>query len=170
MNLLKTNWRVIYAATAKLLPQSVYFRPARAIRAFFARRICASVGEGVNIEKGATFGEYTTIGDRSGIGVNCELHGEVHIGDDVMMAPECVFYTRNHKVDRIDVPMNKQGATESKSITIGNDVWIGRRSMFMPGVSVGNHSIVAAGTVVTKSFPQNSVIGGVPARLIKTRV
>ena len=80
------------------------------------------------------------------------------------------LYTRNHKVDRIDVPMNKQGATESKSITIGNDVWIGRRSMFMPGVSVGNHSIVAAGTVVTKSFPQNSVIGGVPARLIKTRV
>lgn len=169
MSIPKAIWRIVYAATAKLLPQSVYFRPACAIRVFFARRICGYVGKNVNIEKGATFGEHTTIGDRSGIGVNCELHGEIHIGDDVMMAPECVFYTCNHATESIDIPMNKQGVTDSKPVTIGNDVWIGRRVMFMPGVSIGDHSVIAAGTIVTKSFPSNSVIGGVPSKLIKIR-
>lgn len=169
MSISKTIWRVVYAATAKLLPQNVYFRPARIVRRYFARKICLSVGSEVNIERGATFGELTTIGDRSGIGLNCELHGEVRIGNDVMMAPECVFYTVNHNNDRIDIPMNQQGNADAAAIAIGNDVWIGRRAMFMPGVSIGDHCIVAAGAVVTKSFPPFSVLGGVPAKCIKRR-
>ena len=84
-------WRIAYAASAKLLPQSTYSKFSRRMRGFFARRICASVGEDVNIERGATFGSLIVIGDRSGIGVDCELHGEIYIGNDVMMAPECVF-------------------------------------------------------------------------------
>lgn len=162
-------WRVLYAGTAKLLPQSIYCPPARVLRGFFARRICASAGKGINVERGATFAAPVTIGDRSGIGVNCELHGEVHIGDDVMMAPECCFYTRNHRTDRLDVPMGQQGETDPAPITIGNDVWIGRRAMFMPGVEVGDHCIVAAGAVVTKSFPPYTVLGGVPAKAIGSR-
>ena len=160
MSVGKTIWRVTYAATAKLLPQSAHFHPARTLRGFFARRICTSVGCDVNVERGATFGELVTIGDRSGIGVNCELHGEVHIGSDVMMAPECVFYTVNHETSRTDVPMRQQGTTDSKPIVVGNDVWLGRRVMVMPGVTIGNHCIVAAGAVVTKSFPDYSVLGG----------
>ena len=162
-------WRIVYAATAKLLPQSVYFRPARSLRGFFARRICMSVGSDVNVERGATFGEFLTIGDRSGLGVNCELHGEIHIGNDVMMAPECIFYTVNHKTSRVDIPMCRQGIEDSRPIIVGNDVWFGRRVMVMPGVTIGDHSIVAAGAVVTKSFPSYSIIGGVPAREIKRR-
>lgn len=170
MNVIKNVWRVVYAATVKiLLPQNIYCYPARILRAFFARRICSSVGKDVNIERGATFGILATIGDHSGIGANCELHGEVHIGNDVMMAPECVFYTVNHKSDRIDIPMNQQGNMSSEAITIGNDVWIGRRAIFMPGVSIGDHCIVAAGAVVTKSFPPYSVLGGVPAKCLKKR-
>lgn len=162
-------WRVLYAATAKLLPQSTYCPPARALRGFFARCICASAGRDINVERGATFGPLCSIGDRSGIGVRCELYGEVRIGDDVMMAPECCFYTRNHRTDRIDVPMGQQGDTEPEPIRIGNDVWIGRRAMFMPGVEVGDHCIVAAGAVVTKSFPPYTVLGGVPAEVIGSR-
>lgn len=159
-NLTRNIWRVVYAATVKLLPQSAYCPPAKALRGFFARRICMSAGRDINIDRGATFSSLVTIGDRSGIGMNSELHGEVRIGDDVMMAPECCFYTRNHRSDRLDVPMGLQGETEPRPITIGDDVWIGRRVMFMPGVTIGDHCIVAAGAVVTKSFPPYTVLGG----------
>ena len=162
-------WRVAYAATAKLLPQSCYCKPAAHIRGFFARRICESVGKGINIERGATFAASVTIGDDSGIGKDCELHGEVHIGNHVMMAAECVFYTRNHETSRLDVPMIKQGETEPKAIYVGDDVWLGRRVMVMPGVHIGEHSIIAAGAVVTKDVPPYSIMGGVPARVVGSR-
>lgn len=162
-------WRVAYAATAKLLPQSCYCKPAMYMRAFFARRICASAGKDVNIDKGATFAVDVTIGDESGIGKDCELHGEVHIGDHVMMAPECVFYTRNHETSRLDVPMGKQGETKPEAIYVGNDVWFGRRVMVMPGVHIGDGCIIAAGAVVTKDIPAFSIAGGVPAKVIGSR-
>lgn len=162
-------WRVLYAGTAKLLPQSSYSKASKTLRAFFARRICDSVGKDVNIERGATFGALTTIGHRSGIGVNCELHGEIHIGNDVMMAPECVFYTRNHLSSSVEIPMRQQGDSELKPIYVGDDVWFGRRAMIMPGVTIGDGCIVAAGAVVTKSFPPYTVLAGVPARPVKSR-
>ena len=163
-------WRVAYAATAKLLPQSCYCKPAMRVRGFFARRICESVGEWVNIERGATFAVGVTIGNGSGIGKDCELHGEVHIGENVMMAPECVFYTRNHETSRLDIPMGKQGETVPKAIYVGDDVWFGRRVMVMPGVHIGEHSIIAAGAVVTKDVPPFSIVGGVPAKVIGSRL
>lgn len=167
--MIKKIWRVLYAATAKLLPQSTYCPPARALRGFFGRHICVSTGRDINIERGATFGPQCSVGDRSGIGVRCELYGEVHVGNDVMMAPECCFYTVNHETGRTDIPMREQGDTEARPIMIGNDVWIGRRVMVMPGVTIGDHSIIAAGAVVTKSIPPYSVVGGVPAKVLKTR-
>lgn len=167
---IRNLWRVAYAATAKLLPQSCYCKPAMCIRGFFARRICESAGKGINIERGATFATSVTIGDDSGIGKDCELHGEVHIGNHVMMAAECVFYTRNHESSRTDVPMNQQGETVPRPIFVGDDVWLGRRVMVMPGVRIGEHSIVAAGAVVTKDVPPFSIVGGVPARVIESRL
>lgn len=162
-------WRVFYAATAKWLPQSTHSKTAMKIRGFFARRICASVGSKINIEKGATFGNRTWIGNQSGIGVNCELHGEVHLGDNVMMAPECVFYTRNHAFDRTDIPMCEQGEQEERPIVVEDDVWFGRRSIIMPGVHIGQGCIVGAASVVTKDIPPYSIVGGVPATIIRAR-
>lgn len=163
-------WRVLYAGTAKLLPRSTHSSVSRRIRGFFARRICASVGKDVNIERGATFGRLLTIGDRSGVGVDCELRGEVHLGNDVMMAPECCFYTVNHEVSRCDIPMREQGDAEAEPIYVGDDVWFGRRAMVMPGVRIGDGCIIAAGAVVTKDIPSFSIAGGVPARIIGSRV
>lgn len=162
-------WRVVYAATAKWLPENLHFPPSKAIRQFFARRVCASAGKNLDIEKGSTFTSRVTIGDRSGIGRHCELHGEVHIGNDVMMAPECVFYSVNHETSNTEVPMNAQGETDVRPIHIGNDVWLGRRVMVMPGVTIGDGCIIAAGAVVTKDIPSYSVAGGVPARIIESR-
>ena len=167
---IRNLWRVAYAATAKLLPQSCYCKPAMCVRGFFARRICESAGKGLNVERGATFTTSVTIGDDSGIGKDCELHGEVHIGNHVMMAAECVFYTRNHEFARIDVPMNQQGETEAKPIYIGDDVWLGRRVMVMPGVHIGEGCIIAAGAVVTKDVPAFSIVAGVPAKVIGSRL
>lgn len=168
-NNLKILWRILYSATAKLLPQSTYCAPAKYLRAFFAHRICANAGKRLNIERGATFGSKVSIGDNSGIGVNCELHGEVNIGNNVLMAPECIFYTVNHEFSKVDVPIGTQGDSNMEPINVGNDVWFGRRVMVMPGVSIGDHSIVAAGSVVTRDVPPYSIVGGAPARVIKKR-
>ncbi|MBM6998827.1 acyltransferase [bacterium] len=156
----RNMWRVAYAALVKWWPQSLWCMPADRARAFFARRICDEVGEHIGIERNATFSSRVTIGDDSSIGRDCELHGEVHIGSHVMMAPECVFYTVNHKHDRTDIPMGVQGDTEPVPIWVGNDVWFGRRVMVMPGVHIGDHCILAAGAVVTKDIPAYSIAGG----------
>jgi maltose O-acetyltransferase len=153
-------WRVAYAALVKWWPQSLWFKPADKARTFFAKRVCEEIGDRVNIERNATFSILVTIGNDSGIGRDCELHGEVHIGNQVIMAPECVFYTVNHKHDCIDVPIGAQGDTEPAPIWVGDDVWFGRRVMVMPGVHIGNHCILAAGAVVTRDIPDYSIAGG----------
>ena len=65
--------------------------------------------------------------------------------------------------------MRVQGASDSRPITIDNDVWIGLRAMIMPGVTIGDHAIVAAGSVVTKDVPEWAIVGGNPAKIIKSR-
>ena len=74
-----------------------------------------------------------------------------------MMGPEVVIYTSGHRYDRTDIPMMEQGGTEPEPVTIGNDVWIGRRAMIMPGVHIGDGCVVGAGAVVTKDIPPYSV-------------
>lgn len=86
-----------------------------------------------------------------------------------MMGPEVVIYTSGHKHDSVDAPMMDQGMEAVKPVTIGNDVWIGRRVMIMPGVTIGNGVIIGAGAVVTKNVLDNVVVGGVPAKIIKNR-
>lgn len=162
-------WRVLYASTAKWLPRSCYSDMSRKARGFFAKRILCKAGRGINIEHGATFGDEVELGDYSGIGYRCELHGPVIIGSHVMMGPEVVAYTRNHVFDRVDIPMDTQGSSKSKPIIIEDDCWIGRRAIIMPGVVIGAHSVIAAGAVVTKSVPPFSVWGGVPAEHLKWR-
>jgi acetyltransferase-like isoleucine patch superfamily enzyme len=71
--------------------------------------------------------------------------------------------------DKLDEPIRLQGVTR-KGIRIGNNCWIGSKVTILDGVTIGDGCILAAGTVVTKSFPANSIIGGVPAKIIKSRV
>ena len=110
------------------------------------------------------------IGDNSGIGIRCEIYGPVKIGRDVMMGPDVVCYTSGHRFDRTDITMIEQGSSEPEPISIGNDVWIGRRVMIMPGVNIGDGCVIGAGAVVTKDIPPYSVVGGVPAKIIKSRL
>lgn len=129
----------------------------------------AKQGVNTNIEHGARFAIGCELGDYSGIGVDCFLHGKVKIGNDVIRGPECVFYTVNHRTDRIDVPIRVQGHLPEQPITVGDDVWIGTRVTVLPGVHIGSHSIIAAGAVVTKDVPEYAIVGGVPAKVLKIR-
>lgn len=158
---------VVYQLTAQWLPHHLSF--ARALRRLCARCIAKKVGKNVNIEKGAHFTPDLVIGDNSGVGINAEMNGPVTIGKDVMMGPEVIVYTSSHAHSRIDIPMMEQGFEEPKPVTIGNDVWIGRRAMIMPGVTIGDGCIIAAGAVVTRSTPPYTMVAGVPAKVVKNR-
>lgn len=155
----KKIFYILYCILAKWLPESRKLKIAKALRVRFAREVI-DCGDKCNIEKGAIFTPGIKIGSRSGIGINCEIYGKVSIGNDVMMGPECIVYTQNHKHSFINVPMIEQGYEEIKPVHIEDDVWIGRRVIIMPGVSIGKGTIIAAGAVVTKSTPRYSVVGG----------
>lgn len=135
-----------------------------------ARMIGAKLGRNVNIEHGADFDSGLIIGDNSSLGIDAEAHGPIRIGRDVMMGPECAILTRNHAHGRVDIPMIEQGYEEYRPVTIGDDVWIGRRVIILPGVTVGNGAIIAAGAVVADDVEPYSIVGGVPAKTIKKRV
>lgn len=161
--------RGLYCMLAKLLPRSRRFPPAKKLRGGVARLMGCKLGRDVNIEHGAEFDSRLVVGDRSSVGIDSECFGPVTIGRDVMMGPDCVVLTRNHRHDRVDVPMIEQGYEDYRPVTIEDDVWIGRRVTILPGVNVGARSILSAGAVVTKDVEPYSVVGGVPARLIKKR-
>lgn len=140
------------------------------------RQMCAKLilgdkcGEWVNIEKGVHFGDGLTIGSGSGLGANCKIPSDVVIGENVMVGEDTMMFTINHRTDRTDVPIGTQGSTESRPIIIGNDVWIGVRTIILPGVHIGNGCVIGAGAVVTKDVPDYEIWGGNPAHFLKSRL
>lgn len=120
--------------------------------------------------KASRFNKNIHLGDHSGIGKNCHIGGNTYIGNHVMMGPEVVIYTQNHCMDRTDITMDKQGFQPSKPVHIGDDVWLGRRVMIMPGVTIGDGCVIGAGAVVAKDIPPYSVAVGNPVRIIKSRL
>ena len=89
------------------------------------------------------------------------------IGNDVLIGAGVHAYVNNHRYDRPDLTIAEQGYYPSEDVVVENDVWIGANSVLLPGVRVGRHSVIAAGSVVTKSVPPYTVYGGVPARKLK---
>lgn len=159
----------LYYHFARHLPSSVESAPSMKVRYILAKGFLQNCGENVNIEHGARFDQNLRIGNNSGIGVNCVCGGLLSVGDNVMMGPECVMLPHFHSFDRLDIPMCQQGFQESQPIRIGNDVWIGTRVIIMPGVVIGDHSIIGAGAVVTKDVPEYAIVGGCPAKIIRMR-
>jgi acetyltransferase-like isoleucine patch superfamily enzyme len=128
-----------------------------------------------SIGQDSTIEDYTTvnngvgavhIGDRTRIGLGCVLIGPVTVGNDIMFAQHIVASGLNHGYQDISLPISRQ-AVETKEIIIEDEVWIGANSVITAGVTIGKHSVVAGGSVVTKSVPPYSVVGGNPAKVLR---
>jgi maltose O-acetyltransferase len=89
---------------------------------------------------------------------------KVTLGDRVFVAPNVQFYAATHP---IEAKPRGEFWEFGKSITIGDDVWIGGSSVICPGVTIGDRVVIGAGSVVTKSFPEDVVIAGNPAKIIR---
>ena len=165
----RSLFRRLYYGIGIHLKSSVQSERAKKIRYWMAKEFVEQCGTNVNFEKGAKFNPELSIGDNSGVGVNCELSGKIVIGKDVMMGPNCVMRTYSHRHDRIDIPMSEQGFEEEKVMYIGDDVWIGTNVIILPGVNIGSHCIIGAGAVVTKDVPDYAIVGGSPAKVIRMR-
>jgi len=139
-----------------------------------------ALGRNVTIARGATLtctgvlaelGDGITIGDYSAVGAGSFLGGQggIRIGRDVIMGPGVRLFSENHNYAEIDQPIRAQGQTRA-AVTIDNDCWIGGGVTILAGVTIGQGSVVAAGAVVTRDVPEYSLAGGVPARVLKSRL
>lgn len=176
---MKVFWKILLHTFGDMLPDSYFsikignkqirFKSGFIFRRFCAKHIIRECGKEVNIERFTHFSTDIHLGDYSGIGNRCEIPSKTYIGNYVMMGPEVVIYSSNHKMDNNGIPMCKQGFQEVKPVHIGNDVWLGRRVMIMPGVTIGDGCVIGAGAVVAKDIPPYSVAVGNPARVVKIR-
>lgn len=116
-------------------------------------------------------GEGLIIGDNVGISPNAliSIRGEVKIGNETIIGPYFSIHPENHIFNDFNISIRKQGVTR-KGIVIGNNCWIGAKVTILDGVTIGDNSIVAAGSVVTKNVLENSIVGGVPARVLDKRI
>ena len=107
------------------------------------------------------------IGDHTRIGIHCTVIGPVTIGSHVNLAQGITATALNHNFEDTGKRIDQQGVS-TNPVVIGDDVWIGANAVILPGVTIGRHSVVAAGAVVTKDVPDYTVVGGVPANILKT--
>jgi acetyltransferase-like isoleucine patch superfamily enzyme len=119
---------------------------------------------------GGPIGEGLVMGNHSNIGpynyIGCS--GKITIGNNVMLGPRVSIYAENHIFDNPNLTIKEQGV-QKLDVIIEDDCWIASNAVITAGVTIGKGSVVAAGAVVTESIPPYSVVGGVPAKLIKSR-
>lgn len=165
---------------------SLYSFIGKIRRAFFKffvapsiRRSFGSCGDKVAVSGGCSFSgiDNVFVGNNVALGPRMTVlstRARVVIGDDVMFGPNVTMITGGHRIDIPDRPMisitNEEKLPENdQDIVIENDVWIGANVTILKGVTIGTGSVIAAGAVVTKDVEPYSVVGGVPAKLIKKR-
>ena len=132
------------------------------------KKLLGGVGEYVHIEPDfkCTYGKNIRVGDNFYAGYNCVIldQAEVTIGRNCIISPQVGIYTVGYP---LEYEMRMEGYEYAKPITIGDNVWIGGGSILNPGVTIGNNVVVAAGSVVTENIPDNVMVEGNPAHIIK---
>lgn len=156
------------AITASL--NRLTFNDADEIRALFSELTGQKVDDSFLLSPPfyTTGGNEIRVGQNVFINQNCTFYdlGGLHIGDDVMIGPNVSLITAGHPLD----PIQRRAVTIGKPIVIERNVWIAAGATIIGGVTVGENSVVAAGSVVTKDVPPNTLVGGNPARVIRSVV
>ncbi len=144
------------------------FNDAAEVRALFGDLIGAPVDDSVFLAPPfyATGGADTRIGQRVFINQNCTFYdlGGLDIGDDVMIGPNVSLLTSGHPLE----PSQRRAGVTAKPIVIERNVWIAAGVIIVGGVTVGENAVVAAGSVVTRDVPPNTLVAGNPARVIRS--
>ena len=141
--------------------------PSHRVRQAWLRALGARIGKRVSIFRGTTVlsAASLVVGDRCSIGWRCVLdaRGGVTIGDDVSVASDSQLITAEHDPQSVDFDVS------IRPITVGTRAWLATRSLILPGVTIGDNAVVAAGAVVRHDVPDGVIVGGVPARPIGER-
>ena len=105
-----------------------------------------------------------------GIAQNCfiQVRGKVIIGNKVIFGSGVSIFSESHNFDDPDLPVSVQGETR-KGVIVEDGVWVCTRAIILDDVTIGKNSIVAAGSIVNKDVPPYTIVGGVPAKIIKCR-
>lgn len=169
-NIKSTFSLFFYYLFLKYLPSNSLCSVCVRLRAYVAKYIFDRVGSNLNIASGVRFGKGAkiSIGNNSGIGENCYLVAmdHIYIGDNVMIGPEVMILTGGHDYNDPTKSLIAQNII-TKPVVIGNDCWISARVTILPGISICDRVIIAAGSIVSKSISESGIYGGNPARKIK---
>jgi acetyltransferase-like isoleucine patch superfamily enzyme len=134
-----------------------------------AKNVHLNRGTIIEVARGSTI----TIGEHTHVQAYCNLYayaGNIRIGRYVMIAPQCGLFPYQHTMDDPTKMMEQQGFISKGDIVIEDDVWLGTGAKVMDGVTIGRGAIVGAGAVVTRDVPPYTIVGGVPAKVIGTRL
>ena len=146
---------------------AIGFDDVDGLRAAFAELIGKPVGDRFMVIPpfSPDCGLNITIGSNVFINQGCHFMdmGGISIGDDVLIGPKVTLVTAGHPV----APAERRNGIVAKPIVIGNNVWIGAAATILPGVTIGDNAVIAAGAVVSRSVPANAMAAGVPARVLK---
>jgi maltose O-acetyltransferase len=169
---MKAIFLFFYYSIGKHLPTSNFplGKLFTAIRAFFAKGFLKYMGSNVILEANIFFGDGRDIeiGKNSQINEGCWIRN-CKIENDVMIAPYVMILNYGHNINDITIPMIAQGVRNYPQTVIENNVWIGARSIILPGIKIRTGAVVGAGSVVTKDVEAFSIVGGNPAKFIKSR-
>jgi maltose O-acetyltransferase len=137
-------------------------------RTHLLAQLVGSHGDGVWIEPPfyCDYGSNITLGDRAYLNFDCVVLdcAPVSIGAGTMLGPAVQIYAATHPVD---AAARAEGREYALPVTIGTDVWIGGAVVILPGVTIGDRSVIAAGSVVTRDVPDGVVVGGNPGRIVR---
>lgn len=133
------------------------------------RKILGKTSDNLLIEQPfyCDYGYNIELGDNFYANMNCIILDEAKVtfGNNVFVAPGCGFYTAGHP---LDVKQRNAGLEYALPITVGDNVWFGAQCIVLPGVTIGNNTVIGAGSVVTRNIPDNVVAAGNPCRVIRS--
>lgn len=162
----------IYYGIFYHLPHSRFLPFTRALRVWYISKVLKLMPYSKN--SFVEYSVYISNGENIKIGADCQINENVFIqgaiiGNNVLIAPNVAILSTSHNHQNIRIPITEQGESEPNPPIIEDNVWLGRNVIIMPGIVIGKGSIIGAGAVVTKNVVPYSVMGGVPAGLIKSR-